>query len=87
MSARERVRVTVDGTPLLVPTCTTVAAAVSLRYALGGSRRSVRGELRAPLCGMGICQECRVTVDARQHVLGCQTVCVDGMAIGTEIRS
>lgn len=87
MSARERVRVTVDGTPLLVPAYTTVATAVALMYAIGGSRRSVRGELRVPLCGMGICQECRVTVDAHPHVLGCQIVCNDGMAIWTEVRS
>ena len=40
--------------------------------ALGvGLRTSVAGEPRGPLCGMGICHECRVTVDGEAHVLAC----------------
>jgi D-hydroxyproline dehydrogenase subunit gamma len=39
---------------------------------------------RAPFCGMGVCQECRVTVDGRAYVLACQTVCRDGMRVETE---
>ena len=34
-------------------------------------RRSVTGEPRAPLCGMGVCAECRVTIDGRVQ-LSCQ---------------
>ena len=47
----------------------------------GVTRRSVSGAMRAPLCGMGVCQECRVTVNSRAHVLACQTLCCAGMQI------
>lgn len=51
--------------------------------AAGVTRRSVGGQLRAPLCGMGVCQECRVTVNGRAHVLSCQTLCLPGMDVQT----
>jgi predicted molibdopterin-dependent oxidoreductase YjgC len=47
-------------------------------------RTSVTGEPRGPLCGMGICFECRVGVDGRLHVKACQTMVRDGMEIRTE---
>lgn len=70
-----------DGHPLRVAAGTTVAAAL----ALGGdgtSRISVSGQRRAPLCGMGVCQECRVTIDGQRR-LACQTLCHDGMQVET----
>ncbi len=75
-------RVYVDGQPVDVDRGVTVAIAV---YLAGGTsfRRSVSGEPRAPLCGMGICQECRVRIDGVAHVKSCQTVCDDGMKIET----
>lgn len=62
-----------------------VAAALSLaaKGAPGVTRRSVSGMLRAPLCGMGICQECRVNIDGNPHRLACQTMCAAGMQIET----
>lgn len=60
---------------------TTVAAALYLG-ANGISRVSISGEVRAPLCGMGICQECRVTINGRRH-LACQTLCQDAMSVET----
>ncbi|KDR30721.1 2Fe-2S iron-sulfur cluster-binding protein, partial [Caballeronia zhejiangensis] len=69
----ERVRVIIDGESLDVPAFATVAAAIAMR-GIRGTRRSVTGEPRAALCGMGVCHECRVTVDGRAHVLGCQTL-------------
>jgi predicted molibdopterin-dependent oxidoreductase YjgC len=70
-----------DGRPLRVAAGTTVAAAL----ALGGdgtARTSVNGQRRAPLCGMGICQECRVEIDGLRR-LACQTLCRDGMRVET----
>ncbi|MFV3371197.1 2Fe-2S iron-sulfur cluster-binding protein [Pseudomonas sp. NY15435] len=70
-----------DGRALRVAAGTTVAAAL----ALGGdgtSRTSVSGQRRAPLCGMGVCQECRVTIDGQRR-LACQTLCRDGMQVET----
>jgi predicted molibdopterin-dependent oxidoreductase YjgC len=85
MSLEERgVVVTIDGAPIEVPAQTTVVAAVFRRYGVRGTRTSVSGQPRAAFCGMGICQECRMTIDARAHVLACQTICRDGMTICTE---
>ncbi len=60
----------------------TVAAAIAMAGS-GVTRRSVSGAARAPLCGMGICQECRVTIDGAAHQLSCQTLCADGMHVVT----
>jgi len=70
-----------DGHALQVIEGTSVAAALALGSD-GCSRTSVSGERRAPLCGMGICQECRVTIDGRRR-LACQTLCRDGMQVQT----
>ncbi|MFL6969805.1 MULTISPECIES: 2Fe-2S iron-sulfur cluster-binding protein [Pseudomonas] len=70
-----------DGRQLSVADGTTVAAALALG-ADGCSRTSVSGQRRAPLCGMGICQECRVMIDGRLR-LACQTLCRDGMHVDT----
>jgi aerobic-type carbon monoxide dehydrogenase small subunit (CoxS/CutS family) len=59
-----------------------VAAAVALA-GVDAYRHSVRGEARAPLCGMGICFECRVTIDGQAHRLSCQTPAEDGMTVVT----
>ena len=48
-----------------------------LRVAVGTSGR------RAPFCGMGACQECRVLIDGRRR-LACQTVCQSGMRVETQ---
>ncbi|PBJ27554.1 Hydrogen cyanide synthase subunit HcnA [Pseudomonas sp. ACN8] len=70
-----------DGHALKVAEGTSVAAA--LAFASDGcTRTSVSGQRRAPLCGMGICQECRVTIDGRRR-LACQTLCRDGMQVET----
>lgn len=78
------VTVTVDGKRIAVAPQTTVAAALTLALGIGGTRLSTSGTPRAPFCGMGVCQECRVTVDGRTHALACQTVCRDGMRVETE---
>lgn len=72
---------TVNGTPIAVPPGTTVAAAVLLAGA--PTRISVTGEPRAPLCGMGICFECRVTINGVPHQKSCQILCQAGMTVLT----
>ncbi|MVW74158.1 (2Fe-2S)-binding protein [Pseudomonas xionganensis] len=68
-----------DGQPLKVDEGTTVAAALLLGGD-GSSRTSVSGQRRAPFCGMGVCQECRVSTDGQRR-LACQTLCRDGMRV------
>jgi succinate dehydrogenase/fumarate reductase-like Fe-S protein len=70
-----------DGRALKVAEGTSVAAALAASSD-GCTRTSVSGQRRAPLCGMGICQECRVTIDGHRR-LACQTLCRDGMQVQT----
>lgn len=69
----------IEGKSCEVPAEISVAAALALT---GNpvTRRSVHDKPRAPFCGMGVCQECRVTVNGRR-VLACQTVCQPDMKI------
>jgi sarcosine oxidase subunit alpha len=70
-----------DGRSIEVVAGTTVAAAIL--QAGGASRISVRGESRQPLCGMGICYECRAEIDGRPQQRTCQILCRAGMQIVT----
>ena len=73
----------VNGVRVSMPQGSTVAAAV-LQEGVSSFRRSVTGEARGPLCGMGICFECRVNVNGVAHVRSCQTLCEDGMDVRTD---
>jgi sarcosine oxidase subunit alpha len=73
--------ITVNGKEVSVALGTSVAAAVMM--ANEPCRFSVRGEPRGPLCGMGICMECRATVNGVAHRRTCQLVCAAGMEVVT----
>jgi D-hydroxyproline dehydrogenase subunit gamma len=73
------ISIMMDDRPMEVREGTTVAAAI-LQAGLP-SRSSVLGEPRQPLCGMGICYECRATVDGQPHQRTCQMVCRPGMQV------
>lgn len=75
------ISVTVNGTGVVVAPGTTVAAAVMMTGS--AARISVTGEARTPLCGMGICFECRVTIDGVAHQRSCQIPCAPGMDVRT----
>jgi len=68
------ITVTINGASLEVPGGTTVAAAV-MRAGVTGFR---------PLCGMGICFECRITLNGRPYERSCQTLCEPGMEVRTD---
>lgn len=72
----------IDGEPVRVPAGVTVAAAIA-RDGRTAFRHSVSGSPRAPLCGMGVCGECRVTLDGRPHQLACQHLCHEGAQVET----
>lgn len=78
----DEVLVFVDGRAVRVAAGASVVAALVLAGQLC-TRRSVSGEKRFALCGMGQCQECRVTIDGRAHRLACQERCHTGMSIKT----
>lgn len=46
-------------------------------------RSSVSGPPRGPLCGMGVCFECRVTVDGIPHRRACLEPAAEGMEVVT----
>lgn len=79
----DRVRLTVNGKAVEVPKGAMVSAAVAISGA-NLFRRSVSGQPRAPLCGMGICYECRVTINGRAHAKSCQIPCEPGMEVETD---
>jgi sarcosine oxidase subunit alpha len=77
------IEIRVDGRSVLVDEGTTVAAAL-LTLGTDRFRRSVSGEPRGPLCGMGVCFECRATVDGVAHRRLCLEPCRPGMEIALD---
>jgi sarcosine oxidase subunit alpha len=69
-----------NGQPYEVRSGTTLAAALA---GLPG-RRSVSGEARTALCGMGVCHECRVTVDGHTQQRACQLLVREGMEVACD---
>jgi predicted molibdopterin-dependent oxidoreductase YjgC len=76
------VLISIDGKPFDAEEGASVAAAV-LMSGTTAFRHSVTGEPRAPLCGMGICFECRLTIDGVAHARSCQIEVREGMEIRT----
>jgi predicted molibdopterin-dependent oxidoreductase YjgC len=76
------VEVILDGRPIRAGMGTTLICAM-LNTGQWVSRTSVSGELRGPLCAMGVCHECRVTIDGVPHQRACMTVVASGMRIDT----
>jgi len=74
--------ITVNGRPVRVTQGTSIAAAMLI--AGEPCRTSVAGEPRAPLCGMGICMECRVTVNGAPHQRSCLLACTPGLEVVSE---
>ncbi|MGE0153534.1 MAG: FAD-dependent oxidoreductase [Reyranellaceae bacterium] len=60
----------------------TIAAALAAK-GIVALRRTANGKMRGQYCGMGTCQDCRVTVDGR---IG-QRACLTTVAEGQDIRS
>jgi D-hydroxyproline dehydrogenase subunit gamma len=73
----------VNGRSVQVPAGTVVAAALA-QAGHTRFRRSVHGEARGPLCGMGVCFECRVTINGQPHCRSCLTLCTEGMEVQTD---
>ena len=76
------ITILVDGVPRRVPASATLAAAL-LQVGVTAFRRDLRGEPRAPVCGMGSCFECRVTVDNTPDVRSCLVPVREGMRVET----
>jgi predicted molibdopterin-dependent oxidoreductase YjgC len=79
------IEILVNGRAVRVRPGTTVASAL-VGAGVSAFRRSVSGEPRGPVCGMGVCFECRVTIDGVPHRLSCQTPCASGMEVRTDVH-
>ena len=78
----EMVEILINGGRRRVAADLTLAAALINAGAVA-FRRSVSGEPRGPLCGMGICFECSVTVDGVPHRRACLEPVRAGMVVQT----
>ena len=76
------VHIVINGQRVDVSAGITVAAAL-LNAGESSFRSSVGGEARGPVCGMGVCYECRVTIDGIAHQRACLRVVANEMRIDT----
>ncbi len=76
----EVIGLSINGRNVSVPKGTTVLAAVAIA-GVGTTRVSVTGAPRGPLCGMGICHECGVTINGRPHQRSCMVESLQGMTV------
>ncbi len=75
-------RISVNGQPIEVPAGISAAAAIIIAGETS-FRTSVTGEARGPLCGMGICFECKAEIDGHPGRRTCQLPVREGMVIRT----
>ena len=77
------IKLRINDEEYLVPNGSTVATAVFESDA-EFFRRSVFGEKRTPICGMGVCFECRLTINGVKHQRSCQILVDEGMKVETD---
>jgi D-hydroxyproline dehydrogenase subunit gamma len=77
------VRFTLNGSPATATAGSSIAAAL-LANGVSHFRRSANGSPRAPLCGMGICYECRVKVNGELNVKSCLAPVEEGIEVQTD---
>jgi len=84
MTAR-RLTLDVNGELVQADEGQTVAAVLldAQRFAF---RAAVQSGARGPLCGMGVCYECRVMIDDVPHRRACTTVVREGMRVRTSVE-
>jgi aerobic-type carbon monoxide dehydrogenase small subunit (CoxS/CutS family) len=83
---RSMVAFVVNGEPHHAAAGDSVVAAL-LNAGIWHVRHAVDGVPRAPLCGMGICYECRVTIDGVAHRRACLIPVAEGMNVRTTTGS
>jgi D-hydroxyproline dehydrogenase subunit gamma len=76
------VTLSVNGKAVSLPRGSVVAAAVA-QAGFSNFGSSVSHEPRGPLCGMGVCFECCVTINGKAYSRSCLTLCEEGMEVQT----
>jgi len=83
-----QVTIRVNGKPVAAHTGESLFAALltagirTLRHSSKGQTKTARGGF----CGMGVCQECRLTVDGAPDRRACMTEVAEGMEVVTDGR-
>lgn len=77
------VHITVNGAQLAAPRGSVLAAVLIAADRWAFRQHPLTGAPRGPLCGMGVCLECEVTVDGRPGTRACLTQVSDGMQVQT----
>jgi predicted molibdopterin-dependent oxidoreductase YjgC len=75
--------ISVDGRPVEFAEGDTVGSCL-MRAGVLGLRRTVRGEPRGLFCGIGICQECLVSVGGQRNRRACQVAAIPGLIVETD---
>jgi predicted molibdopterin-dependent oxidoreductase YjgC len=78
----ELITLRINGQFVAVAPGTSVAAAI-MQAGISTFRRSITGQPRGPLCGMGICFECRATINGQPHTRTCQLPAENAMEVST----
>lgn len=82
MRDEDAITIEVNGAVCRAQRGITVAAAL-LNAGVWGFRQAGSTDARGPLCGMGICHECRVTIDGTPHRRACLVTIAEGMVVRT----
>ena len=78
----QEISFTLNGNLTVAKQGDTLAAALA-NASVVAHRTSIGGQPRGPLCGMGICFECVVTVDGQSNVRSCQLPVRQAMKVVT----
>lgn len=73
----------IDGEPHSGSHGDTVAATLLAAGKIQVRKSAVSGTWRGPYCMMGVCFECRVSIDGLSNVQGCLVAAREGMRIDT----
>lgn len=78
----EMLRIRIDGREVRVAKHQSLAAAL-LNAGVWSFREAVGKTARGPICGMGVCMECRVTIDGIAH----RRACLEGLREGLDVKT
>ena len=83
-----RVMLTVNGRPVAAYSGETLFAVLCAEgiVALRPASKKLTEAARGGFCGMGVCQECRVTIDGMPDRRACMTEVREGMEVVTDGR-
>ena len=80
----EKVKIKVNGHEIVAYRGETVLAALMASGYKKLKKSFVKGDIRGPLCGMGVCYECQVAINGIPNMRSCMIEVEDQMEILTD---